>query len=162
MATKRAVGVDDIDMQDDLLLDLNLNEPLENLAIVTEDTMQSARIAEYARDLAFMEDVLTFTIGMSEIPHAVDPVECAVNGVKRAYYRGREYKDKRMFVNTLLNVTWDINVVSRKDPATGLDISTIQRTPRQAVNINITHDPAGAVGSKWFAYKLNGDQVVSQ
>lgn len=162
MATKRVVGVNDVDMPDDLLLDLNLNDPLENLAIVTEDTMQSARIAEYARDLAFMEDVLTFTIGMSEIPHAVDPVECAVNGEKRAFYRGREYKEKRKFVNTLLNVTWDIGLLNKKDASTGLDVSTIQRIPRQAVNINITHDPAGAVGSKWFAYKLNGDQVVSQ
>lgn len=161
MVAKNAITTDDVDLQDPLLLDLDLNNPLGDLAIVTGEAMTSERLKRSARELAFMEDVLTFTIGMSELPHAMDPVECGVNGEKRAFYRGREYKDKRKFINALINITWTVDVLNRRDPSTGLDVSTIKRTPFQPVSINIRHDPAGQLGTEWMAYKLNGDRVVT-
>ena len=159
-AKQNTISTSDVDLQDPLFNDLNLGEETPDLAIVTEDSMKSERLKQYTSELAFMEDMLTFTIGMSELPNAPDPIECAVNGEKRIYYRGRQYKDKRKFINAMINVSWNIDVVNRKDPVTGLDMSTIKRTPFNPISINIQSDPAGDVGSKWLAYKLNGDTVV--
>lgn len=159
-AKQNTISTNDVDLQDPLFVDLNMNEDTPDLAIVTEESMKDARTKQYMSELAFMEDNITFTIGMSELPQAVDPIECAVNGEKRVYYRGRQYKDKRKFINAMINVSWTIDVVNRKDPSTGLDTSSIKRTPFNPISINIQADPAGQVGAKWLAYKLNGDTVV--
>lgn len=159
MAAKNAINTNEVDLQDPLFNDLNLDGDLPDLAIVTEDDMKSRRIAEYARDLAFMEDMVTFTIAQSELPNAPDPVECAVNGEKRVYYRGKAYTDKRKFINVLINVTHNIDVVARRD-SNGLEQSTIKRTPYTPINLSVHSDPAGSVGLRWMEYKLNGDRVV--
>jgi hypothetical protein len=157
---KRLISTDDVDLGDPVTMSLNLDDPLENLAIVTEDTMKTKHVAEYAQELAFMEEKVTFSVSKSELPNAVDPVECSVNGEKRRFYRGVTYQDCRKFINALINVTYDVNTVNNVDPKTGLQATQIKRDPFQSISVNVTSDPAGQRGMNWLAYKMNGDRVV--
>lgn len=149
----------DVGMQDPVHVQLDLGTDADDLAIVTEESMQSPHVKEYARELAFMEDEITFTIMKSDAPNAIDPVECAVNGVQKKFYRGMQYKAARKFLNALINVCFNVETVNRKDPNTGLDKTEVVRTPYTPYVISVMHDPS-PIGAKWLEFKMNGDTYV--
>lgn len=161
--TKRAqIETNDVGMQDSIQIPLQPGIHADDIAVVTDESVSSPLVKEYLRDIAFMEDQITFSIGMSENPHAPDPVECGVQGEKRQFYRGQRYTAPRKYVNALINVCWNIETRNRKDPATGLDVTSVERIPYQAYSISIHNDPAGVTGQKWLEFKMNGDTYVKK
>ncbi len=159
---KRAhIESNDVGLQDPVSVLLEPGISADDFAVVTEDTMNSKAIQEYARDLAFMEEKVTFSIAHSDSPNAIDPVECGVQGVKMQFKRGQHYTVARMFINALINICFNVETLNKKDPQTGLDITEVIRKPYQAYPISIHSDPS-PYGMKWFEFRLNGDRHVKR
>lgn len=123
-----------------------------DLITVTDDTLASPHVAEYAKDLKLMEDVLTVVIGETTDPNADNPVHCAVNGEKRSLMRGVEYKLQRKFVDSLIKREDRIKTVNFKD-AEGVDQTRVDKIPALRYPLSIIHDPAGDLGRRWFQHQ---------
>jgi hypothetical protein len=123
-----------------------------DLITVTDDTMQSPHVKEYARDLAFMEDILTIMVGESTDPNADNPVLCSVNGEKRSLMRGVEYKLHRKFVDSLIKREDRIKTVNFRDPE-NVDQTRVDKIPALRYPLSIISDPAGEVGRRWFQHQ---------
>lgn len=123
-----------------------------DLAVVTDETLDSPILKEYADELAFMEDILTIVVAKSEDKNAPNPVTCAVNGETRFLERGKQYRLQRKFVDALIVTSYRPETIQFKDKL-GLDQTKIENVPVLINNISILHDPAGELGNRWFLYK---------
>jgi len=128
----------------------NIERP--DLAIVTDESLQSPYVQEYIKDLKFMEDIITFSIGESTDKNAENPVPAGVNGAVRFFTRGVEYKVPRKFVDSLIKREDSIKTVNYKD-ADGVDQTKIEKVPAMKYPLSIIHDPAGDLGRRWFQHQ---------
>lgn len=149
------VRTSDVEIAGATEVDLSSNiETVErpDLITVTDDTMASPHVAEYIKDLKFMEDELTIIIGETTDPNADNPVLCAVNGETKRLMRGTEYKLKRKFVDSLIKREDRIKTVNFKDED-GVDQTKVMRTPAMRYAVSIVNDPAGETGRRWFQHQ---------
>lgn len=155
MAKKPDIKTSDVEIAGATSVDLSSGvEKVErpDLITVTDDTLASPHVKEYANDLKFMEDVLTVVVGETTDPYADNPVFCAVNGEKRSLMRGVEYKLQRKFVDSLIKREDRIKTVNFKD-ADGVDQTRVDRIPALRYPLSIISDPAGEVGRRWFQHQ---------
>ena len=124
----------------------------DDLAIVTDDTLQSPAVAEYVKDLKFMEDIVTFFIGESTDKNAENPVPAGVNGAVRLFTRGVEYKVQRKFIDSLIKREDQVKTVNYKD-SEGVDQTKVEKVPAMKYALSIIHDPAGDLGRRWFQHQ---------
>jgi len=124
-----------------------------DLAIVTEESLQSPVVKEYIKDLKFMEDIITFSIGQTTDKNAENPVPCGVNGVVHRIYRGEEVKLARKFLDSLIKREDAVATVNYKDKD-NVDQTKIEKTPAMKYPLSIIHDPAGEVGRRWFQHQV--------
>ena len=123
-----------------------------DLIMVTDENLDSPVVAEYAKDIKFMEDILTITIGESTDKNAENPVHCGVNGEVRRLMRGQEYKLARKFVDSLIKREDGVKTVNYKDDQ-GVDQTRIEKQPALKYALSIHHDPAGETGRRWFQHQ---------
>jgi len=154
---KPQVTSSDVDKKVTTTIEAPFTTPTEeierpDLAMVTDEDMSSPTVKEYVQDLAFMNQVLTISIGLSSDPNAEDPVSCGVNGEVRNFKRGEQYKTERKFVNSLIKRINTVKTVQYKD-ADGCDQTRIDTTPVMKYPIQIHADPAGTdLSRRWFAH----------
>jgi len=134
-------------------IDLSMNAEQPDLAIVTDESMNSPVVKQYARELAFMEDVLQVIVGETEDPNAENPVMAGCNGETVKLYRGQQYSIKRKFVDSLIRTTFRVSTKHFKD-SEGCDQTKMVKTPTRAYNISILEDPAGELGRRWLQHQL--------
>ncbi len=126
-----------------------------DLAIVTEDSMDSPAIKKYAQDLAFMEQEVQFTVMKTADKTAADPLVVGVNGVNRVVKRGEIYKMPRKFLNAMISTFTDVNTHEYVDD-NGLSQTRVETITTPALQIQILNDPAGQLGMEWFARAQHG------
>lgn len=122
-----------------------------DLVVVTDESINSPYVKQYAQDLAFMEDELTIVVGETTDKNAENPVPCGVNGDVRKLTRGVEYKLKRKFVDSLIKAEDTVRTVQYKDKD-GVDQTKIDKAHALKYPLSIIHDPAGDVGRRWFQH----------
>lgn len=125
-----------------------------DIAVVTDADLHSPHVLEYAKDLAFMEDMLTIQVAESTDPNEPNPVSCGVNGVTKLFTRGEVYKVARKFVDALVKTSFRTETIQFKD-ANGIDQTKIKQIPIHNVTVQIFDDPAGEVGRRWMQHKLS-------
>lgn len=141
-----SIATDDIDRPD--------------LAIVTDESMQSPTVSEYIKDLQFMEDVLTIIVNEVPDKNAENPVPAAVNGVTKFFKRGQEYRVERKFVDSLIRSEASVKTTQFKDDQ-NLDQTKIEVSHSLKYPISIIHDPADEkrhpsgqpLGRAWFMHQ---------
>jgi hypothetical protein len=132
----------------------NVERP--DLAIVTDEDINSPTVKEYIKDLKFNEDILTFSIGESTDKNAENPVPAGVQGQVKHFTRGVEYKAARKFVDSLIKREDSIKTVNYKDKD-NVDQTKIEKLPAMKYALSIHHDPANddgsKLGSRWFQHQ---------
>lgn len=134
---------------------IDLASTIENpeMAIVTDESLDSPHLKEYLSEMKFMEDKVEFIVSESEDPNAPNPVSCGVNGEIKHFKRGEPYTAPRKFLNALINTVFRVETRAYKDEQ-GLDQTEIKKIPMSGLNISILHDPAGETGPRWLQYKM--------
>lgn len=152
---RAAIRTSDVEAAAPSTIDLSSNikdEDLHGVAIVTGESLESPHLAEYVKDLAFMNDILTISISESPDPNAENPVAAGCNGEVRLLTRGKEYKIARKFVDSLIKCEDRVKTVQFKD-ADGIDQTRIDKVPTLKYPMSIHHDPAGDLGRRWFKHQ---------
>lgn len=160
MTKRTLIETDEIGSMDDKSILLQPGVGADEMAVVTEASMQSKEVQEYTQELAFMEEMVTFSVGDSGRENESDYVECAVNGEYRRYKKNISYTDKRKFLNALFNVCWTTDTKIKKGDD-NLDQTHVIRKPYSAYNISIQKDPS-PLATRWLEYKKHGDMHVSK
>lgn len=148
----------DVGMPEDRDVDIGIIRPLDDdqIYIAQEGDLKDPRIAaalKEERDMkAFMEQEVKFMIAESNDENAPNPVSCGVNGVRRDFWRGREYTDKRMFVDSLIKVVRKVKTVNFKN-ADGVDDTRMEVRSVLLHPLQIIDDPAGDLGRRWFKHQ---------
>lgn len=155
--SRASISTNDVEIRETSSIDLSssiLAEDIDRpeLVVVTDESLASPTVSEYAKDLKFMEDLLTISIGETTDPNAENPVACAVNGEKRVFTRGAEYKVQRKFVDALIKVEERIKTVQYRDQD-NLDQTRVDKVPALKYVVSIHHDPAGDTGRRWFQHQ---------
>lgn len=133
-----------------------------DLAIVTDDTLESPHIKEYLNDLKFMEEILTISISLTNDKNAERVVPCGVNGEVKHLERGKAHKIARKFVESLIKVEDRVETEQYKD-ASGIDQTRIIKIPALKYPLSIHHDPSNErtlpngkrVGDAWFEHQCS-------
>lgn len=141
----------DIDLSSTLAAD-EIERP--DLVVVTEATLDSPHVKEYASDLKFMEDILEIEIAAADDPYAQDPLTPGVNGVIKYLYRGKTYKVARKFVDALIKTSFR-TVTKQYVDAQQLVQTKIEQVPVYNCVVQVYSDPAGEVGRRWLQHKLS-------
>lgn len=146
----------DIDMPDERSVDIGIDKPLDDdLIYVAQagdltDQRIKAALDEEKKWKAFMEENVTFKIAESEDENAPNPVSCGVNGVPRNYWRGREYTDKRKFLNSITSTVRKVRTVSFKNEDNVDDTRMVTKNvPTYPIEI-IDDTP---LGRRWFKHQ---------
>lgn len=142
----------DVNVPEGRTIETGIEDEFE-LAVVTDEDMDKPHVKEYARDLAFNEDKITFTIGMDNNPNAEDPVPCGVNGEYKYLKRGVKHTLPRKFVDSLIKTTQTVKPETYED-ANGLKQTRLKTKFTAVYPISIHHDPAGEVGVRWFEHQM--------
>lgn len=149
---------EDFETPDSKEIDIGLNAPLDNdqIYVVTNESMKDDRLIKIAAEEKkwhdFMKQKVTFVIHETEDENAPNPVSCGVNGVHRHYYRGQEYTDARMFVDSLIKCVRKVKTVNFKN-AEGVDDTKLEVKHVLAYPLEIIEDPAGKLGRDWFKHQ---------
>ena len=152
MARRAMINTSDVaepfNLNVDLHSDLSQEDIHETIAVVTNESMQSANVAKYARDLAFMEEKVVFTVhpGPKEEPPVIT---LGVNGDNVVVTRGVPIKCARKFLNTLFTMTHEMATEQYTDTATGLTQTRVLRRQQPAYSVSVLEDTPE--GRNWFA-----------
>lgn len=122
-----------------------------DLIMVTDDTLQSPHVQEYIKDSQFMEDQVAFLIGDTTDQNAERIVSCGVNGERKDFERGKEYRAARKFIDSLIKKNTNVKTVQYKDDD-GVDQTRFVTNAALVYPISIISDPAGEVGRRWFQH----------
>lgn len=158
MARRPQIQSSDVGMPEDREVDIGISKPLDDdlIYIAQDGDLKDERIAaalKEERDMkAFMEQKVTFLIAETDDENAPNPVSCGVNGVIRAFWRGREYTDKRMFIDSLIKVVRKVKTVNFKN-SDGVDDTKMEVRSVLAYPLQILDDPAGDLGRRWFRHQ---------
>lgn len=158
MARRPQIQSSDVGMPEDREVDIGISKPLDDdlIYIAQDGDLKDERIAaalQEERDMkAFMEQKVTFLIAETDDENAPNPVSCGVNGVIRTFWRGREYTDKRMFIDSLIKVVRKVKTVNFKN-SDGVDDTKMEVRSVLAYPLQILDDPAGDLGRRWFRHQ---------
>ncbi len=110
--------------------------------------------AQYMRDLAFMEQKVTFVIGESLNDSEPNPILLGNNGEQALVWRGVEYTLPRKILDSAINHKTDYKTaeVTTSDGSRQTQVRLVN-TP--AYQISIIQDPAGRDGANWFANRYS-------
>ena len=157
MGRTKRVAIETRDVESAAPVSLDTNSSVKNdeidrhdLAVVTNESMDSPNVAAYAKELAFNEDMLTISIAKVNDPNAENPVTAGVNGILKSFYRGEEYKVARKFVDQLI-VTEKIPTTHTYDDKEGVKQTKIDVDFKMKYPISIIHDPSPH-GRAWFQW----------
>lgn len=119
-----------------------------NFAAVTDESILSENVKKYARDLAFMEEKVTFVIqpGSKEDSPVLT---LGVNGQNVHVTRGQPIRAARKFLNTLFTYTHEMETQQYADPATGLTQTRVLKKQQPAYPVSLLEDTPE--GRNWFA-----------
>ena len=123
-----------------------------DLVAVVDDTLASPHMSELVKDLKFMEDILTISIGETNDKNAENPVPAGVNGQVIWLDRGKEYKVARKFVDSMIKREDRVETVNYKDK-NNVDQTKIDKIPSLKYPLSIMNDPAGEIGRRWFQHQ---------
>lgn len=158
MARRPQIQSSDVGMPEDRDVDIGITKPLDDdlIYIAQEGDLKDPRIAAALKEEKqwkdFMEQKVKFMIAETDDENAPNPVSCGVNGVHRDFWRGREYTDKRMFVDSLIKVVRKVKTVNFKN-ADGVDDTRMELRSVLAYPLQIIDDPAGDLGRRWFRHQ---------
>lgn len=158
MARRPQIQSSDVGMPEDREVDIGISKPLDDdlIYIAQDGDLKDERIAaalKEERDMkAFMEQKVTFLIAETDDENAPNPVSCGVNGVTRTFWRGKEYTDKRMFIDSLIKVVRKVKTVNFKN-SDGVDDTKMEVRSVLAYPLQILDDPAGDLGRRWFRHQ---------
>lgn len=107
-----------------------------------------------------MNQTVEFEILETDDENAPNPVSCGVNGVHRHFYRGQRYKEKRMFIDSLIKVVRKVKTRNFKNRE-GVDDTDMDIRHIIAYPMKIWNDPANKdttkdgrkVGDAWFEHQ---------
>lgn len=118
-----------------------------NLAIVTDESLQNPGLNKYAKDLAFMEQQVVFTVarGAKEDPPVI---VLGVNGQTVAVERGKPIRCARKFLNTLFTSIHEMATQQFTDE-NGLTQTKAVKTQAPAYAISLMEDTPE--GRDWVA-----------
>jgi len=127
-------------------------DDLAQISVVTGEGVDSPNMSSRIKELAFNEDKLDIMIGETSDPNAENPVASGVNGVIKHFTRGQIYKAvPRKFIASLIKKEVRVTTKNYLDDD-GLNQTKTVHTPSIKTNVQIIHDPAGALGSHWFEW----------
>lgn len=119
-----------------------------NFSVVTDATIESESIKKYAKDLSFMEEMVTFVIQPGSKEDA--PVlTLGVNGQNIHAVRGQPVRAARKFLNTLFTFTHEMETQQYVDPVTGLTQTRVLKKQQPAYPVSLLDDTQE--GRNWFA-----------
>jgi hypothetical protein len=118
-----------------------------NFAIVTDESLQDPKVNKYAKDLAFMEQQVVFTVarGAKEDPPVI---VLGVNGQSVAVERGKPIRCARKFLNTLFTSIHEMATEQYTDKD-GLTQTKSIKTQSPAYSVSLMEDTPD--GRDWFA-----------
>lgn len=158
MARRPQIQSSDVGMPEDREVDIGISKPLDDdlIYIAQDGDLKDPRIIAALKEEKqwkdFMEQKVTFMIADTEDENAPNPVSCGVNGVRRDFWRGKQYTDKRMFIDSLIKVVRKVKTINFKD-ANGVDDTKMDIRSVVAYPIQIIDDPAGDLGRRWFRHQ---------
>lgn len=137
----------------DLSSDINADDIDRDseISVVSGMGLDSPAMKEQMKELAFMEDIVEFTVGSDTNPFAIDPIPVGVNGVQKAFKRGQVYREARKFLNNLIIKQDNIKTVNYKDD-NNVDQTKIDKTSSLVYPVSIINDPSPN-GRRWFIHK---------
>lgn len=156
MSRRPMINTNDVAEPKNTNIDLHSNIPEQqvydtlqdlNFAMVTDESLKDANIKKYARDLAFMEEMVTFVVQPGNEQDA--PVlTLGVNGQNVHVTRGKPVRAARKFLNTLFTFTHDMSTKQYID-ANGLTQTSVNRFQKPAYPVSVIEDTQE--GRNWFA-----------
>lgn len=111
---------------------------------------------KYIRDLAFMEEKVTFIVAKTRDKNEPNPIIAGCNGQSVVVERGKPIKEARKFLNSLINTTMDIDTYEYTDND-GLKQTRIETLHSPALQIQLIADPSGERGMSWFTRSQHGE-----
>lgn len=142
----------DVDLASTIAFD-DIERP--DLAIATDTSMQDPVTLRYAKDLAFMEEEVTFMVAKTHDKSAADPLVVGVNGQNRVIKRGERYTMARKFLNAMISTFTDVDTHEYVDK-NGLSQTRVETVTNPSLQIQVLNDPAGQIGMEWFARAQHG------
>ena len=126
-------------------------DDLENLSMVTSESLDSPILSAHIKELSFNEDKLDIIIGQTTDKNAENPVSSGVNGQIKWFTRGQIYKDvPRKFIASIIKKEVNIATKNYLDED-GLNQTKLVHTPAFKNNVQIVRDPS-PLASKWFEW----------
>jgi len=117
-----------------------------NLAIVTDESLASPTVSKHAKDLAFMEEQVTFIVNGGSKEDA--PVlTLGVNGQNVNVVRGQPIRCARKFLNTLFTFTHEMSTEQYVDH-NGLTQTRVGKRQQPAYPVSLMDDTIE--GRNWF------------
>lgn len=117
------------------------------IAVVTNEDINSDSIAKYARDLRFMEEPVTFILANTNNKNDPNPILVGVNGEERVIWRSQVYTLARKFLNTLFETVHEMSTQQYQDQ-NGVTQTRFVRTVSPAYSVSVMQDTPD--GRKWF------------
>ncbi len=155
---KAQVETKDLGLPKSEPIDLSGGVDSVDLAMVTDADIDTPWLKELSDDLAFNEQIVTFSIGRDSNPNAENPVPCGCNGKVYHLRRGERHRLPRKFVDSLIRTTFRVETEEYVDDK-GLKQTRVHRIPCEAYPISIHDDPANADGSnrgtQWLEFQRN-------
>lgn len=143
----------DVDENESMIISATAEDEVD-LAVVTGEGLESREVIEYAKELAFMAEKVTFVVGETTDINAVNPVPAGVNGKIKYFTRGEEYCEPRHFLDSLICRE---NSVQTRQYRDGENIDQTKISSKHALKypISIINDPSGKLGIAWFKFACN-------
>lgn len=117
-----------------------------NFALVQDESLTSANISKYTKDLAFLEQKVTFTVGRGG-PEDAPVITLGVNGDNVNVVRGKSIRCARKFLNVLIGSTHEMRTEQYQD-GNGLIQTRINKKQNPAYHVSIDDDTLE--GRNWF------------
>jgi len=135
-------------------MDIDMPSSVATADLERPDLVTAPRTVSKAhlKELAFMEEKVTFIVGETADRNAENPVPVGVNGVMRFFTRGVEYTEARKFVNCLIKKQDTVDTKNYLD-SDQVQQTKILKTPSLKYPLSIVSDPSKDLGRKWFAWQ---------
>lgn len=152
--TRRAkIETGDVAGPEEQVVDLSSTIEKPEPVIASSGDMENPATKEYMRWIAFMEEEVMISIALSDNPNAENPVTCGNNGEIKRLERGKPYRIKRKFLDSLIKTTFKV-VTEQYEDDNGLKQTRIRRKPAAAYPISILdHGPNPELSQRWFQFR---------
>lgn len=143
------INTSDVRGTESHIIDAHSSIPTDEIeiAVVTNEDINSDSIAKYARDLHFMEQEVTFILANTNNKNDPNPIMVGVNGEERVIWRSQSYTLARKFLNTLFETVHEMGTQQYQDN-NGVTQTRFVRTVSPAYSVTVMQDTPE--GRKWF------------